>query len=391
MARYTYLDTQPTLIPIDLAAQLLPGTVAHARNHLLDHAVNLSHLDAPFRNDDTGAPAYPPALLLKVVLFAYSQGTVSSRQIARVCETHVTCIARCGDQAPHCTTIATFVSTRGEDIARVVAAVLAVCDQQGLIGREMFAIDGVKLPSTASKHCRGTRADVERHAEQLEAAAATMLARHRATDTAPFERDPDTKGRTRIETLERDAAQMRAWLARNPDERQSAKGAIRKSNRTDNERAKMATSTGVIHGDTGVAAVDPAHPIIVDAQAHGTGSEQALLMPVITAVQSLRTAETLITADAGSHSEANLAQLATMGVPALIADNDMRRRDERFATHARCTALPNPRHDKSNAAASPLAKNDLSTLHFSGDVCRSNSLRRPSKANCANTTAERRV
>ncbi len=42
-----------------------------------------------------------------------------------------------------------------------------------------------------------------------------------------------------------------------------------------------------------------------------------------------------------------------MRAPAVIADNDMRRRDERFATHARCTALPNPLHDKSNTAAAP--------------------------------------
>jgi len=56
------------------------------------------------------------------------------------------------------------------------------------------------------------------------------------------------------------------------------KGNIRKSNRTDNESAKMATSKGVIQGYTGVAAVDAKHQIIVDAQAHGTGSEQELLV-----------------------------------------------------------------------------------------------------------------
>ncbi len=39
-------------------------------NHLLDYEVDLAHFDARFRNDTTGAPAYPPAMLLKVVLFA---------------------------------------------------------------------------------------------------------------------------------------------------------------------------------------------------------------------------------------------------------------------------------------------------------------------------------
>lgn len=100
---------------MDLSRPLLPGTFAHALNHLLDYAVDLSHFDARFRHDDTGAPAYPPALLLTVVRFAYSQGMVSRRQIARGCEEHVTFIALCGDHAPHFTTIAKFVSTLGAD------------------------------------------------------------------------------------------------------------------------------------------------------------------------------------------------------------------------------------------------------------------------------------
>ncbi len=47
----------------------------------------------------------------------------------------------------------------------------------------------------------------------------------------------------------------------------------------------MATSKGVIQGYTGVAAVDEKTHIIIDTQAHGTGSEQALLIPVIAATQ----------------------------------------------------------------------------------------------------------
>jgi hypothetical protein len=58
----------------------------------------------------------------------------------------------------------------------------------------------------------------------------------------------------------------------------------------------------VIQGYCGVAAVDDRHQIIVEAQAHGTGSEQALLMPVVAAASSLCTPDTLITADAGYHS-----------------------------------------------------------------------------------------
>jgi transposase len=163
MARYKHVDTSPRSLPVDLAQQLLPGTFEHAVHHPLTHAIDLSAFDARFRNDDTAA-AYPPAMLLQVVPCAYAHGVVSSRGIERLCREHVTFIALCGDTAPHFTTIADFVSTLGDPIAHVSAAVVAICDRQGLIGREMFAIDGVKLPSNASTRRSGTRAEFERQA-----------------------------------------------------------------------------------------------------------------------------------------------------------------------------------------------------------------------------------
>ena len=354
MARYKSLDTNPQFLSVDLARQLLPGTFEHALNHLLDHEVPLAHFDARFKNDTTGAPAYPPALLLKVVLFAYSQGIVSSRQIERVCQEHVTFMALCGMTAPHFTTIAHFVSTLRDDIAKVFAAVLAVCDGQGLIGREMFAMDGVKLPSNASKHRSGTRAEFTQRAEKLEAAAKTMLERHRETDALDVEPDVAAKTTARIKRLTRDAEQLREWLSANPQDRYGPTGGLRKSNRTDNESAKMATDKGVIQGYTGVAAVDAKHQLIVEAQAHGTGSEQEVLLPIVEALAPMRTSTTVLTADAGYHSEANLAAIAALEVPALIADPDMRTRDERFADREHHTTAPNPLHDKSGTGKKTL-------------------------------------
>ena len=347
MARYKHIDTSPKFLPVDLTRQLLPGTFEHALNHLLDHEVDLSGFDARYCNDETGASAYPPAMLLKVILFAYSQGIVRSRDIERACREHVTFIALCGDRAPHFTTLAGFIATLGEEVARIFGQVLFICERQGLIGREMFAIDGVKLPSNASKRRSGTRTEFERQAAKLEAAAKTMLARHRAEDAKPLEPDLAVKAAKRIERLARDAAQIRGWLAAHPQERRGVKGSIRKSNRTDNESAKMATSKGVIQGYTGVAAVDGKHQIIVEAQAHGTGSEQELLVPVVVAMKDVLAEHSLITADAGYHSEANLKQLAAMQVQALIADNGMRGRDERFATQDRHQQAPDPLYDKS--------------------------------------------
>jgi transposase len=331
MARYKHIDTSPRFLAVDLQRQLLPGSFEYALNHLLDHELDLSGFDTRYCNDATGAYAYPPAMLLKVILFAYSQGIISSRHIERACCEHVTFIALCGDSQPHFTTIAAFVSAMTDGISQLFTQILYICDRQGLIGREMFAIDGVKLPSNASKAKSGTRADFEHQAIKLEACAHAMLERHRAEDQRDIEPDLEHKATKRITRLQSDAAQIRQWLNDHPEDRQGSRGSIRKSNRTDQESAKMATSKGVIQGYTGVAAVDTKHQIIVDAQAHGTGS--------------------LITADAGYHSEANLKQLATMQIDALIADNGMRQRDERFAGQGKYKMTDDPLHDKSDRKA----------------------------------------
>lgn len=351
MARYKHIDTSPRFLAVDLRRQLLPGTIEHALNHLLDHEIDLCEFDRRYKNDLVGASAFPPAMLLKVVLFAYSQGIVSSRGIEAACREQVTFIALCGDSQPHFTTIANFVSTLGEDIAHVFGAVLAICDREGLIGREMFAIDGVKLPSNASKKRSGTRAEFAHQADKLEKAAKAMLARHREEDEKAVEPTIREKELKRLERLQKDAAQLQRWLAKNPEDRRGAKrgnrkASVRKSNRTDNDSAKMATSKGVIQGYTGVAAVDAKHQIIVSAQAHGTGSEQEVLMPVVEELKPILAGDTLLTADAGYHSEDNLKQLADQNIDALIADNGMRKRDERFAGQDKHKAKPDPLWDK---------------------------------------------
>ena len=273
MARY--YDTQPDLrfVALDLSEQLRPGTFEHALSYLIDHELDLSHFDVRYRNDETGTPAYPPAMLLKIVLFGYSQGLLSSRRIARACRRDATFIALNGDGQPHLTTIAHFVSTLDDDIAIMFGAVLAICQRQGLIGGELFAIDGVKLPSNASKHKSGTRADFEHQAAKLEATAKALLARHQTADDEAVEADDSRRRAEKIDRLHRDAGELRSWLAAHPSERRGASGNVVKSNRTDNDSAKMATDKGVIQGYTGVAAVDDKHQVIVAAQAHGTGAE----------------------------------------------------------------------------------------------------------------------
>lgn len=346
MARYKQVDLSPRLLPVDLQSQLVPGTFAHALHYLVDE-LDLSAFDAHYCNDEAGAPAHSPAMLLRAVLLGYSQGLVSSRAIERACRDNVLFVAITGDAKPHFTTMASFVSRSPDAIAAVFVQVLEVLGNEGLISREMFAIDGVKLPSNASKLRSGTRAEFLARAAKLERAAKAMLDRHRANDDNTSPEDPNGKAARRIERMKREAAKIREWLREHPNDRRGPTGGLRKSNLTDNDSAKLATDKGVIQGYSGVAVVDAAYQVIVEAQAHGTGSEQELLLPVLDACAQQCEANTVFVADAGYHSEANLAGLSERGIDALIADPGMRRRDERLAGQDSHRAKPDPLHDKS--------------------------------------------
>lgn len=66
MARYKHIDTSPRFLAVDLERQLLPGSLEHVLNHLIDHELDLSGFDARFKNDETGAAAYASFSSLKV-------------------------------------------------------------------------------------------------------------------------------------------------------------------------------------------------------------------------------------------------------------------------------------------------------------------------------------
>lgn len=180
MARYKRYDlNQRRMIPIALEAQILPGSFEHTLMRLIDEELDLRAFDHKYKNDENGAPAYDPRILLKIVLYAYSKAILSSRRIAQACEQNIVFMALSADSQPHFTTIADFISGSWEQIGNLLREVLLVCDELGLIGTEMFAIDGCKIPSNASKEWSGKRADFQKNVAKLDGAIAHMLATHK--------------------------------------------------------------------------------------------------------------------------------------------------------------------------------------------------------------------
>ena len=81
------------LIPVNLQEQLIPGTLEFAIHTLVEEKIDTAIFDERYRNDETGRFAYDPKVLLKVVLFGYSRGLISSRKIERACKDNVTLMA----------------------------------------------------------------------------------------------------------------------------------------------------------------------------------------------------------------------------------------------------------------------------------------------------------
>ena len=82
MARYKqYNYDQLKLLPISFSRQILPGTFEYTLSHIIDHELDLSNFAARYANDETGTPAYDPAILLKIVLYAYARGIPRDRTV----------------------------------------------------------------------------------------------------------------------------------------------------------------------------------------------------------------------------------------------------------------------------------------------------------------------
>lgn len=353
MARYKHYDyRQSKLLPVSFEEQILPGSFEHTLCYLIDHELDLSVFEERYSNDEEGAPAYDPAILLKIVLLAYSRGVTSSRRIARLCEQNVMFMSISADSRPHFTTIAHFVSSSAEEIRSLFREVVLICDELGLIGGELFAVDGCKLPSNASKEWSGTRGDLQKKVRKLDRAIRRIVSLHGRTDRkegragrgkASTSSAVEARRKQQVKKLRQVSRKLKHFLATH-EEKLGTSGKAIQSNVTDNESAKMKTSRGVIQGYIGVAGVDAKHQVVVHAEAHGRPQEHSLLMPAVEGLREnlervgkrkgrLRGAK--VVADSGYHSRRNVEYLEEQSLDGYIADIGYRARDPRFATAPR--------------------------------------------------------
>ncbi len=346
MAKYKHFSyDQGVMIAVNFNNQIVEGSIEYTINWLVNNKIDLTVFDNRYRNDSTGAPAYHPGILLKIILLAYSRGMISSREIARACRENIQFMALSANSQPDFTTIAWFVRNMKDDIMSIFVNILLVCSEMDLLGGTEFALDGCKMSSNASKEWSGTFNDLAKKKDKLEKTVDMLMKKHRIKDIEEEEKKSNKKDdiSRRLKKLKAKAEKIEHFLEENKPKVKSRSGEAQ-SNITDNESAKIKSSHGVIQGYNGLALVDSKHQVIVHAEAFGSGHEHELLVPMIEGAKKGAKSIGLgndyykgkrIIADTGSFKEENLEYLSTEKIDAYIPDQQYRKRDPRFATMER--------------------------------------------------------
>ncbi|TVZ39058.1 IS4 family transposase [Alteromonadaceae bacterium 2753L.S.0a.02] len=333
-----YLDdnlNQSVFLDVNFLDVLGENTFEFCLYTLVTHTLSLEQFDRCYRNTSVGRKAYPPALLLRVIFYAYYRGMTSSRSIERACKTDLTFMALASGRAPHFTTIADFVSSHDEAMKSLFHKVLMICCKSGLVGKEHFAIDGCKLPSDASKQWSGKHADLKRKSQKLRKSAQEIIDRHLSNDGGSG--DDKAKHTQTVDTLLANADKIDEFLTHNEKRLGSGKHKREvQSNITDNESCKMDTSGGTIQGYNCQTVSDELYQIVIANECFGVGQDQSLLQPMVEAIKNSLGEEVfddgvLLTADTGYSSEANMKYLFDQNINAVVPDTLYRQRDPRIA------------------------------------------------------------
>jgi transposase len=171
---------QQYLMPASLRDWLPPDDLAWFVLDVVEQ-IDLSAIHARYRDDGWGAPAYDPALMVALLLYAYATGERSSRRIERLCERDIAYRVIAANQRPDHATIARFRAEHQAPLADLFGEILRLCARAGLGSLGLVALDGTKLAADASM-------DANRTAASLDAEIASILAEAAQTDAAEDER-----------------------------------------------------------------------------------------------------------------------------------------------------------------------------------------------------------
>jgi hypothetical protein len=232
-------------------------------------------------------------------------------------------------------------------ILPVFRDILLVCEKEGLLGGTSFSLDGLKLPSNASKQMSGTFSELKHKKQKLEERIERLLKKQIEKDKEDKEDDSRKDQRNKekqIQRLKRRADRIGRFLEENAPKKSARGNKELKSNVTDNDSVKMVTMHGTIQGYNSQALVDDKHQVIVHGEASGKGQDYQHVITMIDGANNNTKAIGLgedyfkgkeLTADSNYISTASLKKCKEEELDAYIPDPHFRKRDPRFENQGR--------------------------------------------------------
>lgn len=350
---------QVSLFPPSILDYVPLSHPAHFVRDLVRDELDLNEVYASYE-DARGAPAFHPAMMTALLLYAYTQGIYSSRRISRACEDRLDFHAVTASSKPDFRTISEFRKRHLKALSGLFVQVLKLCAQAGLVKLGHVALDGTKIKANASKHKAMSYARMQKAEVALAAEVAGWL---KAADAADRKDDvsvgtdqrgdemPDWVGdkQKRLAKIKEAKASLEAEAKAQADAKAKAKdgddhpgdgprpgrkprhppGEPRpkaQRNFTDPDSRIMPGKDGFVQAYNGQAAVDATAQVIVAHSLSNSPADAPCLIPLTDAVtQNMGKSPKEISADAGYCSEANLAALEERKISAYIATGQAKR------------------------------------------------------------------
>ena len=175
-----YDPEQAFLMPASLQDWLPKGHLAYFISDVVDH-LDLSAIMSRYE-EEKGYPPYHPAMMVKVLLYAYCIGAPSSRKIEKRLEEDIGFRVLSANNTPDFRTISDFRKDHLKALAALFLQVLKLCQKAGLVKLGHVSLDGTKMKANASKHKAMSYQRMKEEEARLEAEVQDLLRKAEAVD-----------------------------------------------------------------------------------------------------------------------------------------------------------------------------------------------------------------
>lgn len=328
-----YDPEQIFLMPAALQDWLPKGHLAYFISDVVDH-LDLSAIMSSYE-EEKGYPPYHPAMMVKVLLYAYCIGVPSSRKIQKRLEEDIGFRVLAANNTPDFRTISDFRKDHLHALAALFLQVLKLCRKAGLVKLGHVSIDGTKIRANASKHKAMSYKRMTEEEARLEAEIQDLLKKAEAVDE---EEDHRYGANKRGDELPKELAfresrlkKIREARAALESEAQAEAEQAQKTgkkatgvpedkaqrNFTDPESHIMPAPGGkhFVQAYNAQVAVDSAHQVIVAAEVTNKPSDRGQAEPMMETVKA-NTGQLprQMSADAGYFSSDVVKNLTTIGI-----------------------------------------------------------------------------